>query len=223
MIERDYSYLPDRILLLMDLSGCRTQASFANSIGVVPSAISRTLLGKNKKISSTTAERMSRLLGVSYDWITKGEGKIPTKAKLVKSKPREGTVVVEILTCAGLGITYNLENNNPIETVEISKKVVTRDGKVINEAILCKGDSMYPTILDGGIVGVDFDDKEVAENKIFLLRFPCLGLTVKRLEISKDGYLAVADNPLVKEQLIPVDYIEQGVILGRVRWIYNMV
>ena len=38
-----------------------------------------------------------------------------------------------------------------------------------------------------------------------------------------DGYLVVADNPTIKDEFVHRDQLEEGLIVGRVRWIYNKV
>ena len=70
---------------------------------------------------------------------------------------------------------------------------------------------------------MDFEDCDPVENKIFLFRLEYFGLTIKRLRITMDGYLLVADNSMIKDELITKDQIEQGVIVGRVRWVYNRI
>ena len=61
---------------------------------------------------------------------------------------------------------------------------------------------MYPTITDGGLVGIDFEDRDPVDNGIFLLLFPYLGLTIKRLRIKAGGYLIVADNKDIEDEFI---------------------
>ena len=82
---------------------------------------------------------------------------------------------------------------------------------------------MSPTILNDAPVGIDFNDREPVDNGIFLLRFRDLGLAIKRLRFRTGGYLIVADNPTVEDEFIPRERLEEGLILGRVRWIYNKV
>ena len=135
----------------------------------------------------------------------------------------ENIASVQILTYAGLGNPCDLENQKPLKTIPLPREFVAKNGKVIDKAVICKGDSMYPTIVDEAVVGVDFEDCVPAENKIFLFRLAYFGLTIKRLRITMDGYLLVADNSMIKDELITKDQIEQGVIVGRVRWVHNRI
>ena len=135
----------------------------------------------------------------------------------------ENTVKVEMLTDVGLGNPYESENLKPLGAIFLSKDLVFSGGKTITKAVRCVGDSMHPTIRDGGIVGVDFEDKTPAENQMFLFRFPYLGLTIKRLQFGKGSFLAVADNKEIGDQHLSRKEVEEGVILGRVKWIHNKV
>ena len=82
---------------------------------------------------------------------------------------------------------------------------------------------MYPTIVDKGLAGVDFDDKTIVNNCIYLIRFPDLGVAIKRLQLRTTGLLIESDNQQVKPEEVDKSILEQGFILGRVRWIHNKV
>ncbi|MCH7519715.1 MAG: S24 family peptidase [Candidatus Dadabacteria bacterium] len=86
-----------------------------------------------------------------------------------------------------------------------------------------EGDSMYPTIVDKGLVGVDFEDKNIVNNGIYLIRFPDLGIAIKRLQLRTTGLLVESDNKQVKSEEVDKSIVEQGFVLGRVRWIHNKV
>ena len=147
---------------------------------------------------------------------------VPGARQAAEGKSKE-TVEVEILTLAGLGDLYDLQNHEPIEVKQLAKDLVINVGRETRTAIRCKGDSMSPTILNDALVGIDFDDREPVDNGIFLLRFQHLGLTIKRLRFKIDGCLIVADNPTIKDEFVHRDHLEDGFIVGRVRWIYNKV
>ena len=154
-----------------------------------------------------------------------GVGDPPEKLRPVANTKQRGknTVEVEVLTLAGLGDLYDLQNHEPIEVKQMAKDLVINVDRETRTAIRCKGDSMSPTILNDALVGIDFNDREPVDNGIFLLRFRDLGLAIKRLRFRIDGYLIVADNPTIEDEFIPRERLEEGLILGRVRWIYNKV
>ena len=220
--------LADRISLILEKSR-KTQAEFARDVGIDPSSVSQILRRKRKTVRKSLARKISEAYNCDYDWIMSGVGDPPEELKPVPGarqaageKSKE-TVEVEILTLAGLGDLYDLQNHEPIEVTQLAKDLVINVGRETRTAIRCKGDSMSPTILNDALVGVDFNDREPVDNGIFLLRFRDLGLAIKRLRFRTDGYLIVADNPTVEDEFIPRERLEEGLILGRVRWIYNKV
>jgi len=210
----------------MELTGTN-QTQFGKAVDLVPSYISELLSGDKKSLGMKSAKRISFLLNVDYEWLMTGEGEKPVVIMLPppsKGKNEQSNyVTVNIMTMAGNGNTHDEENYEPIDTIQFEKNSVTIDGKVITTAVKAEGDSMYPTIVDGGIIGIDFDDKRPIDNGIFLIRFPDVGIAIKRLQIKTGGMLAVGDNSQVEPELIPIDILKQGLILGRVRWIHNKV
>ena len=175
-----------------------------------------------------TIELICQVYNIHPSWFEAGSaGIVPIDPKSgeettkpVEEDPKD-FVNVRILTLVGLVDLYDLENLKPLETAQLNKDLVINVGRETRIAVRCKGDSMYPTIVDDGIAGVDFNDREPVDNAIFLLRFRDMGLTIKRLRLKIDGYLIVADNPTIKDEFIPRDCLEEGFILGRVRWVYN--
>ena len=221
--------LSDRIKLLLEKSR-KTQAEFARDLDVDPSSVSQILNKKQKTIRKGFARKISEKYGCDYDWIMSGGGNPPEKLKVV-SRPQtelgeeatKDVVEAEVLTLAGLGDLYDLQNRQPIELTQLAKDLAINGGRETRTAIRCKGDSMSPTILNDALVGVDFNDREPVDNGLFLLHFRNLGLTIKRLRFRTDGYLVVADNPTIEAEFVHRDRLEEGLIVGRVQWIYNKV
>ena len=221
--------LKDRFQILLDLAN-KTQTEIAEDLNIHSSYVSKILSGRQKSIGKKLAQSIAEKYGCDYDWIMSGVGNPPEKPAVVhtaQAGQKEGEVkdVVEIkvLTLAGLGDLYDLQNHKPIEVTELAKDLVINVGRETRAAIRCKGDSMSPTILTEALVGIDFNDREPVDNGIFLLRFRDLGLTIKRLRLKTDGFLIVADNPTIEDEFVHRDRIEEGLILGRVRWIHNKV
>ena len=190
-----------------------TLVQLSETIGITPSSLSDIENGKTKP-SSDTIESLVRNTTLNPLWLITGESHMT-------EDDMDGMVNVEVLAYTGLGRFQRVADQAPLEKIPLPRKLVTRKGKTISRAVLCRGDGMYPTIVDGGLVGIDFEDREPVENAIYLFRFPDVGLAIKRLRIKIDGCLAVADNKTVEDQMIPADYIEQGVIVARARWVLN--
>lgn len=164
-------------------------------------------------------------LGISLTWLGTGKGDMFFEPPPVRKGKDELTepITVNVLTIASVGHTHYEENHKPIESIQFERSSVTVDGKVFTQAVRAEGDSMHPTIVDRALVGVDFEDKRIIENGLFLISFPDIGIAIKRLQIKKDGVLVVSDNKQVGSEMIPLDILQQGFILGRVRWIHNKV
>lgn len=191
-----------------------------------------TIISWEKGRTSPTDTMLSLIattLGCSERWLSTGRGEMLTKpiSEILKNigtiKGDSNYVTVKVLTMAGLGNSHDEEHYEPIDTIQFERNSVTKNGKIVSNAVKAEGDSMYPTIVDGGIVGIDFEDKRVIDNGIFLIRFPDVGIAIKRLQIKTGGILAVGDNSQVEPELIPKDILQQGLILGRIRWIHNKV
>lgn len=208
--------IADRIVNLRKSLGL-TQKHLGEKIGRSINTITNWEKGHTpfpKEMASVFAD----MLNVSSEWLLFGRGEMFDHEEI----PQD-TVEVEILTLAGLGNLYDLQNHEPIEVAEIDKDLIINVGRKTGTAVCCQGDSMYPTICDGALVGIDLSDREPVDNGIFLLHFRDLGLAIKRLQLRTDGYLIVADNPTVENELIPRERLEEGLIVGRVRWILNEV
>jgi len=81
-----------------------------------------------------------------------------------------------------------------------------------------KGESMLPTLQDGGLVLVNLADREVVTGKVYALVFDD-GLRVKRLFRRPDGLIEMrSDNPM--QHIYPPEPIMDGsaAVIGRVVW-----
>jgi len=222
----DFTLLKNRmehLLIYADLS----QAEFSRIFSISDSYMSLIMSGKRTSIGKLLAKDISLQLGIDVDWLLEGKGEPPkvikpsTRLKIFK-KDHTLYVTCEVLTLASLGNPDD-EGIEALDYVRFESSTLIVNNKLIHRAVKAEGDSMYPSIVDGAIVGVDFDDKVPVDNGIFLIRFPQVGIAIKRLQIRTDGILAVGDNSQVKPELIPVEMLQQGIILGRVRWIHNKV
>ena len=82
---------------------------------------------------------------------------------------------------------------------------------------------MAPTILDGAIVGVDRNDRQLVSGEIYAVWVPYEGAVIKRLFMELDKVIIRSDNHVFPEFSIPYQELEESrrdnFILGRVKWI----
>lgn len=204
----------------------------AKKIGITASGLSDI---ENNKINPSlkTLESFIAKSGINATWLFSGKGEMfsPTEIKSPLAM-REGIgedrvaneqIEVEVVARAGLGNTYEA-GQEPLErAIMMRKAMLTSSGRVVNKAVRCSGDSMYPTIVDNALVGVDFEDRNPGEGKIFKFRLPQLGFSVKQLGIGKGGFWLTPDNRMFQREFFPVEDLDQGLIAGRVRWVFNKV
>jgi phage repressor protein C with HTH and peptisase S24 domain len=106
-------------------------------------------------------------------------------------------------------------------TVSIPEEYV-KDG--IRECMICYGECMNPTIANGGLVGIDFDDLTLVRGEIFA--FEIKGFRpprqVKRVEeiYPGNGIILGTDNPSWPSYFVLEGHYK---VLGRVKWIYNPI
>jgi len=87
-------------------------------------------------------------------------------------------------------------------------------------AIRVRGNSMEPSLVDGSIIGVNTNEKELRHGKIYVLYFPWKGTVVKRIYFSEDGkIMAKSDNMEYPD--IVVDRESSMHVIGRVVWSFQ--
>lgn len=147
----------DRINYVIRHNGM-TQAQFARHIGIDPSNLSKVLTGKHP-VSESLINRIVIDAGVSKRWLRDGEDspfskpliaeEIIIDRPLVPSATVEGTPVYDIDVTAGCHDLEALFNEQrPIGTVSLPG--LKHKQIIVNVS----GDSMAPTICDGGYVAI---------------------------------------------------------------------
>lgn len=87
-------------------------------------------------------------------------------------------------------------------------------------AIRVRGDSMYPALMDGSIIGVDTDQKELRHGKMYVLYIPWRGAIVKRVFFTEDhSTLAKSDNMEYPDIVIREE--DDLFVVGRVVWSFQ--
>ncbi len=190
----------------------KTQAEFGKQIGKGRTTIIN--WERSGEIPDDMFTVMENVYGISTEWLKAGDG------KMFDVVPVHST---EHLRKEYKGRAHGTISDDDIIDADLISTEISGGSQENIRSIKFDNDSMEPTILKCAVCGVDTDDNILVDNKIYLIKFPNIGETIRRLQIKSNGVLVVADNKNVEPELLPVEVIESGVILGRVRWIHNKV
>jgi len=191
----------------MELQGI--QASDLAKIADVPtSRISEIVTGKTKDPRLQTIMKLSKALGVlTSDLI--GE------KKTAEQIGADECSIVDIYSMVEAGVGAEPEWHEPVDRQAIPSKLL----RVSIKPVLVRGRSMEPSIMDGAIIGVDLQDKQVVEGEVYAIMLPYVGAAVKRLYPLPDGVLIRSDNKEFPEVKIRREEIQDHFILGKVKWV----
>lgn len=160
--------------------------------------------------------------GVDVNWLLTGKGAMfsdPEKNSL------SGSVVAipsyDIQPAAGSGSALHVEA--PDGYIVLTEAIVASFGvdRSSLSMLVCKGDSMYPTIGDGDlmVITTQFDLQTVLLGGVFIFS-DWLGVRVKQMAGTMDGQIRVTShNVNYRDELIEPDRIGDDIfILGEVVW-----
>jgi len=200
-----------------------SQADLASLSGYSVRSISNWECGKGEPRSSAI-EHITRICNERQnpsddaEPTFKGEGKQPhhSGVRLKDRDSREGSVEVGVYAFAGAGGPMELFEHEPIQTIDIPQHWI----KPELQAVLIRGRSMEPSIIDGAVVGVDTQDKKVISGELYAVWLDYEGAVVKRLFIEQNIVRVSSDNPAFKEMQIKNDEINTDTfVLGKVCWL----
>lgn len=107
------------------------------------------------------------------------------------------------------------------QVAEVWLPVLPQYFKIGMIGLVVDGDSMEPTIHKGAVVGVMPYDGSISEGGIYLVQRPPFGRTIKRIRMGDDGRIELhSDNPLYKPVIVTPEGYE-GIIAGRIVWIWQ--
>jgi phage repressor protein C with HTH and peptisase S24 domain len=167
--------------------------------------------------------------GISLDWLATGEGNEEINAAAqVEATAAEasGSVdpdTVQIPLMSAVAMAGNGWSNHDVEVLErlpFSRQLLQRLGVRRESAqfIQHTGDSMSPTLQDGGISLVDTSRTRPRDGKIYALMIG-EDLVIKRLQISARGLTLISDNAdKYQPETISGDELERVKIMGQVFW-----
>jgi len=197
-----------------------TQIKFANSLETSSGHVNEILKGKKNasyalsKLAEALIESLpeDELTEVS-DKATQGEGE---SGKGLKGDLEDDITPIDVFAFAGAGGPIELFEHEPIKTNHIPKHWMKPD----MQAVLIRGRSMEPTIMDGAVVGIDTTSKQVVSGELYAIWLEYEGAVVKRLYIERDFVRVCSDNPAFKEmQITHEDITGDTFILGKMSWL----
>jgi transcriptional regulator with XRE-family HTH domain len=184
------------------------------------SGVPQGTLSKYLKAGGTAGPRLDLVakiadaLGCSIDWLVWGRGDGPEAAAGFVKIPRYDATLA-----AGAG-SWN-EGRRQLDFIPFTNDFLAKrlnrtsaKGLTVLEA---RGDSMEPTIADGGLLLVDEDDRRVVDGIFaFLLDGDA---RVKRIRKLTDGLMLISDNTAYPPETVLGDELGKLQIIGRVRWV----
>lgn len=190
------------------------QGDFAKSVGTYQVKIADLESGKQKNIPLDLAKKISKEYKINFEWLLTGEGEmLAIHAINIVKIPQRG----EVDCAAGNGCIISDENIT--DYVSFDNKILKELGANIShcEIIRVKGDSMYPTLQTGDKVLVDTSQKEIFDNKIYIIRIDN-ELKIKRIHKLSSGKVGItSDNPFYQPETLDPEKVDFE-ICGRVLW-----
>lgn len=199
----------DRLNAAMKESG-HTQASLAEAVGMAQPSVWKLTQGITK--NTRKLYEIARVLGVSPDWLSTGEGGMRDAPQI--RMPREERVaqtdsyrvdVLDVQASAGDGYLVSTEFVETIRAIEYTNEQAKalfgpRPADTV-KVITVRGDSMEGTIEPGDQIFVDLSVTHFDGDGVYVFVF---GKTmhVKRLQMQKHRLAVLSDNHRYKEWFI---------------------
>jgi len=226
------------------IRGELSQGEFASRISVHKQTVLRWEKGETKP-DSDALRKICETFNINPSWLLFGEGPMYRGEKVVETPAKPPEIPEETLDAeeyvfvpllesyvtAGPdgGLIFEPKDFYPFKKSWIIRKF-GRSPEHWKALILLpvRGDSMIPTIYPGEVVLVDTWEAERIEpksGKIYLIRQPDSGLSIKRLVLKEKGgkliLVCLSDNPNYETFELEIDP-ERGIkyyVLGRIRWV----
>jgi phage repressor protein C with HTH and peptisase S24 domain len=198
-----------------DAGGTRAVALLS---GVPERSLTRYLAGASEP-SALTLAKVARAINVGLDWLVTGSG--PARSDDAEGAADGDTVLLPLMNVmaeAGNGI----ENHDVavLDHLPFSRQMLRGLGVSIEHAHVIQhtGDSMAPTLADGGICVIDTSKTRPRGGGIFAL---IVGneLLIKRLALSPRGLTVISDNAdKYPAETLTDDELGRVRVIGKVFW-----
>ncbi len=208
-MEDDVILAPGFAERLTAAIGDTPQSVVAKRAGISTGAMSKYVNGSEP--GAFKAARLARVLNVDLVWLVTGEGEPGAVAGFVNIP------IYDVSFAAGVAAFSDAADQ--IGQMPIDRQLLRSLGKSGPEGLgffTAEGDSMVPTVQDGGRILVDLHNTRLREG-VFAFRTDD-ELRVKRLRRLVDGIELLSDNKHYPPELITGDAADDLVIIGRVLW-----
>lgn len=208
----------DRIRARLEALG-KPQAWLARQIGVTPQAVSKLVTGGTTDTARVYDLATALQTSVAY---LKGETTDPTPDAIPPASPQvmaeqlDLVPITEISLEFGMGSTF-LHDDHSTVTRYLPREWIAHFTKSDPSLLVFargRGDSMYPTILDGDLVLIDMGETRMTrQDEIWAVGYGDLG-GLKRLRSIGSGQIKVmSDNQQVSDEVFGMEELR---IIGRV-------
>ncbi len=167
--------------------------AFAKRIGIEQASVSRLTAGKQGASFDSAMKIMAEL---GYTIIPPGN----TAEELGEIKMRKDAqnpfgselTVLGVYAVAGAGQAWEAEEAEPIFNIAVPRQYL----RPSITPLFIRGASMEPTILDNAVVGINREQREVIQGKVYAVRLPYEGIVVKRLYLDHENarFVLKSDN-----------------------------
>lgn len=210
----------------------KTLQQIADTVGVKNrSLIGEWLNGNREAANAPFPNLMSYLenLGIDYrKFFPDEEQEHAGIRRVAPHRPLEeadfaDSVEISVYALADAGPVFEQKDGEALSTIRIPPDYAMR----CDFAVLVKGDSMAWTIKNGGVVGIMRKNFDFISGEVYAVRLPYEGLSIKRVivDASAGEYIIRSDNPdkeKYPDRRLPITEYD-GIIMGRVVWVWQMV
>jgi phage repressor protein C with HTH and peptisase S24 domain len=195
---------------LREAMGPMTQAVLAKRADVSTSKLSRILQGAEPSLQD--AIRLARAVKADLIWLATGRGSPNAAAGGFVTVP-----IYDVRLAAGVA-SFSAAAEE-IGEMPFDKGLLQDLGRATTDGLgvfMAEGDSMFPTIRDGGRVLADLRDTRLRDG-VFAFRTGD-DLRIKRLRRRVDGIEILSDNERYPAELVTGETADEITIIGRVLW-----
>lgn len=170
--------------------------------------------------------------GVSMDWLAFGREPMlmadmpppderPSAEEWLRSGEDENLVYVPLSTAvASAGAGIQNDGVEEFRRLPFSRSLLREHGIAPDNAhfVTARGDSMEPTIHDGGIVLFDASRRSLHEPGVYVLTVDG-DLLIKRVQPATRGLMLISDNERYKPEVIDRGDLDGVNVVGKVFWV----
>lgn len=200
-----------------------TQETIAKSVGVSQKGVvSQWLAGTRKAVNTSFASMNRYLANLGHnptDFLPEDEN-YPSMRRTGVNSPSvpiigDDLVTVPVVSSVGAGTPWNHDASEVERYISVPKEYDLEN--VVSLRV--EGDSMEPTIMKGGFIGVVPFTAPLVEGEMYVVHLPYFGDVVKRVRMGDNvgEIVLLSDNPHYPPQHVPLDG-HDDLIRGRVIW-----